>query len=211
MAASTDVADEDRLELIATGRRNVAFVDCGPCRIGRCAPQLGGAGTTTWTLELPQQVNVTSLNRITDVRITFDVQAAYEMPSAAAVPLPQSASRATFVSALAIDATGLTTLRNDLTPQAEMVFDLDRLALPEGATITNLAVLLPGVTGGTVEAKLKFGSAATKSFQIDDGLAMSNAGALSDGNPANVQPLNAAASGSPARPKLATLVLQRVR
>ena len=165
-----------------------------------------GAGfTTTWNLELPPQVNATSLNRITDVRITYDVQAAYEVPSSAPVPLPQPASRATFVSALAIDATGLSTLRNASKPQAKIVFDLDRLALPEGATITNLAVLLPGVAGGTVAAKLKFGSGAAKSFQIDDGLAMSNAGALGDGNPANVQQLNAAASGSPARPATLTI------
>jgi hypothetical protein len=165
-----------------------------------------GAGfTTTWTLDLPPQVNATGLNRITDVRITFDVQAAYEMPVSAAVPLPASTSRATFVSALAIDATGLATLRNASKPQAKMVFDLDRLALPEGATITNLAVLLPGVAGGTVEAKLKFGSGEVRPFQIVDGLAMSNTGALSDGNPANVQPLNAAASGSPARPATLTI------
>ena len=165
-----------------------------------------GAGfTTTWTLELPPQVNATSLARITDVRITFDVQAAYEVPSAVAVPLPQPASRARFVSALAIDATGLSTLRTASKPQAKMVFDLERLALPENATITNLAVLLPGVTGGTVAATLKLGSDAAQSFQIQDGLAMSNAGVLSDGNPANVQSLNAAASGSPARPATLTI------
>jgi hypothetical protein len=113
----------------------------------------------------------------------------------------------TFVSALAIDATGLATLRNASKAQAKMVFDLDRLALPGGATITNLAVLLPGVAGGTVGANLKFGSGAAKPFQINDGLAMSNTGVLSDGNPANVQPLNAAASGSPARP--ATLAITK--
>jgi hypothetical protein len=42
-------------------------------------------------------------------------------------------------------------------------------------------------------------------FQLDDGLAMSNAGVLSDGNPANVQPLNAAATGSPARKATLTI------
>jgi len=35
---------------------------------------------------------------------------------------------------------------------------------------------------------------------------MSNTGVLSDGNPANVQPLNAAASGSPARPATLTII-----
>ena len=165
-----------------------------------------GAGfTTTWNLELPPQVNATSLNRITDVRITYDVQAAYEAPSSAPVPLPQPASRATFVPALAIDATGLSTLRNASKPQAKIVFDLDRLALPEGATITNLAVLLPGVAGGDRGGEAEVWHGAAKPFQIDDGLAMSNAGPLGDGNPANVQQLNAAASGSPARPATLTI------
>ncbi|MCC6495975.1 MAG: hypothetical protein IT193_06910 [Propionibacteriaceae bacterium] len=159
-----------------------------------------GAGfTTTWTLELPQQANAVGLNRITDVRITFDVQAAYEVPASMAAPVAQPASRAVFVSALALDATGLATLRNAAKPEAKLVFDLHRLALPDGAVITNLAVLLPGVSGGSVAAKLRFGSGTARPFQIDDGLAMSNAGVLGDGNPANLQPLNAAAFGSPAR------------
>ena len=165
-----------------------------------------GAGfTTTWTLELPPQVNAIGLNRITDVRITFDVQAAYEVPSTVPVPVPQPASRAMFVSALALDSTGLATLRKASKPVAKLLFELDRLALPEGATITNLAVVLAGVTGGTAAATMKFGSGAAQPFQLDDGLAMSNVGVLSDGNPANVQPLNAAATGSPARPATVTI------
>jgi hypothetical protein len=168
-------------------------------------PFEGAAFTTTWTVELPNQANAVGLNRITDVRITFDVQAAYEVPATVAVPLPQPASRAMFVSALALNATGLATLRNATKPEAKMVFDLDRLALPAGGKITNLAVLLPGVAGGDVAAKLKFGSGAATSFQISDGLAMSNAGVLSDGIPANILPLNAAATGSPARPATLTI------
>jgi hypothetical protein len=86
------------------------------------------------------------LNRVTDVRITFDVQAAYEVPaSVAPPPLPQPASRAVFVSALALDSTGLKTLRKATEPQGKIRFDLDRLALPVDAMITNLAVVVPGV------------------------------------------------------------------
>jgi hypothetical protein len=110
-----------------------------------------------------------------------------------------------FVSALALDVTGLATLRDATKPQASVRFDLDRLALPTGAAITNLAVVLPGVDGGTVAAKLRFGSGAEKSFQIADGLAMSNTGVLSDGNPANARPLNAAATGSASRPATLTI------
>ena len=63
-----------------------------------------------------------------------------------------------------------------------------------------LFVVLSSTHRLACEAELKFGSDAATSFQIADGLAMSNAGVLSDGNPANVQPLNAAATGSPTRP-----------
>ena len=165
-----------------------------------------GAGfTTTWTLELPKAANPVGLNRITDVRITFDVQGVYEVPPAAAALPPQPASRAVFVSALAIDSTGLKTLRTATAAQGTITFGLDRLALPADAVITNLAVVLPGVEGGTFHGTLRFGGTAPTSFDIDDGLAMSNAGVLSDGNPANVQPLNAAANGSPARPASLTI------
>jgi Tc toxin complex TcA C-terminal TcB-binding domain len=165
-----------------------------------------GAGfTTTWTLELPKASNPVGLNRITDVRITFDVQGVYEVPPAAAALAPQPVSRAVFVSALAIDSTGLKTLRTATQPQGTITFGLDRLALPANAVITNLAVVLPGVDGGTFQGTLRFGGTAPTSFDIDDGLAMSNAGVLSDGNPANVQPLNAAAKGSAARPAIMTI------
>lgn len=77
--------------------------------------------------------------------------------------------------------------------------------MPAGAVITNLAVLLPGVEGGTFNAELNFGSAAPTPFTIDDGLALSNKGSLDDGVPANVQPLNQAVGGSPARAAVLTI------
>jgi hypothetical protein len=164
-----------------------------------------GAGfTTTWTLELPKAANPVSLDRVTDVRVTFDVQAAYEVPPTGAAAQPRPASRAMFVSALAIDATGLTTLRKP-GASAKLQLALDRLALPPAGLITNLAVLLPGVTGGKFDATLHFGSDTATSFQIDDGIAMSNAGALGDGNPASALALNAATGGSPARPVTLTI------
>jgi hypothetical protein len=60
-------------------------------------------------------------------------------------------------------------------------------------------VLLAGVDSGKFNAKLRIGGTTT-TFQIENGIAMSNTGVLSDGNPANAQPLNAATGGSPARP-----------
>ncbi len=67
--------------------------------------------------------------------------------------------------------------------------------------ITNLAVVVPGVDGGTVrrEAALRARCDDVVPHQAT-AVAMSNLGALSDGNPANAQALNAVVSGSPARP-----------
>ena len=131
------------------------------------------------------------------------VQAAYAAEEAAGA-LPPSSSRATFVSALAIDSTGLATLRK-AGAAAKVTLALDRLALPAGAVITNLAVLLPGVEGGNFGAELRLGNAAPTLFTIKDGLAMSNSGALSDGSPANVLPLNQTVGGSPDRPAVLTI------
>lgn len=168
-------------------------------------PFEGAAFTTTWTLALPAAVNPVGMHRVTDVRIVFDLQASYEVPAAAPAAQPQSSSRSMFVSALAIDASGLGTLRDPAKPQASVRFDLDRLALPAHTQITNLAVLVPGVDGGTVNATLRFGSGAPGTFQIVDGLAMSNAGVLGDGNPSNARPLNAVATGPASQPATLTI------
>ena len=101
------------------------------------------------------------------------MQAGYAADAAVAAALPAAASRAVFVSALAIDTTGLATLRKSGVA-AKVSLSLDKLALPAGAVITNIAVLLPGVEGGNFSAELKFGSAAPTAFKIDNGLALSN-------------------------------------
>ncbi len=170
----------------------------------RLLPFEGSGFATSWTLELPKTANATGLNRITDVRITFDVQAAYSAQQVPAPALPTSSSRAVFVSALAIDSTGLATLRKSGVP-AKVTLTLDKLVLPAGGVITNLALLLPGVEGGNFDAEIKFATEAPTSFKITDGLAMSNSGTLSDGIPANAQPLNQAVGGSPARSVVVTI------
>ena len=170
----------------------------------RLLPFEGSGFATSWTLELPKSANATALNRVTDVRLTFDVQAGYAADAAVPAALPAASSRAVFVSALAIDATGLATLRKS-GAAAKVSLSLDKLALPADAVITNLAVLLPGVEGGTFNAGLTFGTAAPTPFKIDNGLALSNKGALDDGVPANAQPLNLAVGGSPARAAVLTI------
>ncbi|BCL13086.1 Tc toxin subunit A-related protein [Micromonospora sagamiensis] len=160
-------------------------------------PFEGTAFTTTWTLELPPGVNPVGLGRVTDVLFTFDLRASYAAKRTDTALAPAPASRSQFVSALSVDTDGLASLRTP-PPTTKLRFALDKLPLPQGGRVTNLAVILPGVDGGTFNARLRVGTTTT-AFPIVDGIAMSNTGVLSDGNPANALPLNAATGGSPAR------------
>lgn len=163
-------------------------------------PFEGTAFTTTWTLELPPGADPVGLSRVSDVLLTFDLQAAYDATQferdTAAAPAP--ASRSLFVSALSVNTAALSAMRKP-PPTAKLTFALNKLPLPPNGKVTNLAVLLPGVDGGTFTARLRFGTASFTTFQIVGGIAMSNLGVLSDGIPSNAQPLNAATGGSPAR------------
>ena len=114
-------------------------------------------------------------------------------------PRPFRGSRSMFASALAVDPKGLGTLRKPAPATAKLSFDLPSLAVPRDCTISNIALVLPGVEGGNISAKLRVGDDAPTSFPIIDGIAMSNAGVLGNGNPAIPQPLNAALGGSPRR------------
>jgi len=163
----------------------------------RLLPFEGTAFTTTWTLELPPGANAAGLGRVADVLITFDLQAAYDAGRTDAAPALAPMSRSLFVSALSVDTAGLSSLRTP-PPTAKLRFALNKLPVPPNGKVTNLAVLVPGVDGGRFNAKLRLG-AVTTAFQIEDGIGMSNLGVLSDGNPANALPLNAATGGSPAQ------------
>ncbi|QBJ96010.1 hypothetical protein ERC79_08520 [Rhodococcus sp. ABRD24] len=158
-------------------------------------PFEGTAFTTTWSLELPPRANPAGLHRVTDVLITFDLQAAYGTDSVEVANPPATASRSLFVSALAVDSPGLATLRKK-NATAKVTFPLGELPIPHPAKITNLAILVPGVDGGSYAATLRTGGGASIPFILDDGLAMSNAGVLGDGNPLTALPLNAAAGVS---------------
>ena len=92
-------------------------------------PFEGSGFTTTWSLELPPSANPAGLGRVTDVVLTFDVQAGYDAGHADAAPPPAPASRSLFVSALSVDTNGLSTLRSQ-DPNAKVRFALDQLPLP---------------------------------------------------------------------------------
>jgi len=167
-------------------------------------PFEGSGFTTSWALRLPEAANLASLDRVTDVRLTFELQAGYDpQQTSTATPPAAQVSRSMFVSALAVDPAGLATVHKQSTDQATLAFDLRRLPVPADATITNLAVLLPGVDKGNVVAELRVGSAGPTTFPIVGGVAMSNAGPLSSGGGA--QQLNGAL-GVPLRQKVALTI-----
>jgi len=130
------------------------------------------------------------------------VRAAYDPQQVGAAAPPVSGSRSMFVSALAVDPKGLSSVRKQTTTTAKLSFDLAGLAVPRHCTISNIALVLPGVEGGNMSAKLRVGEDAPVTFPVNDGIAMSNSGVLGSGDPANPatpQPLNAALGGSPRR------------
>ncbi|HET9422219.1 MAG TPA: hypothetical protein VFO49_13865, partial [Nocardioides sp.] len=165
-------------------------------------PFEGSGFTTTWSLRLPKGANAATLDRVTDVRLTFELRAAYDAQQVGAAAPAVSGSRSMFVSALATDPKGLASVHKTATATAKLSFDLASLAVPRDCTISNIALVLPGVEGGNLSAKLRVGEDAPVTFPINDGIAMSNNGVLGSGDPANPatpQPLNAAISGSPRR------------
>ena len=134
-----------------------------PARTGRASPgeQLlpfeGSGFTTTWSLGLPKEANAATLDRVTDVRLTFELRAAYDAQRSASHAPAVPGSRSMFVSALAVDPKGLATLRKPATATAKLSFDLPGLAVPRNCTISNIALVLPGVEGGNISAKLRSG------------------------------------------------------
>jgi hypothetical protein len=154
-------------------------------------PFEGSGFTTEWLIELPQDASQPGLARLTDVVITFDIRCGYAGAAGAPVA-PAQQSRAVLLSGLALDTPGFAGLR-DASSSATLLFRMGELALPgplAGSKVTNIALLLPGVDSGTIDASLRMQGSGID-FIVLDGVASSNAAHLSDGVAANVQPLNA--------------------
>lgn len=161
---------------------------------GETLLQFEGSGIeTAWELELPAGANPQGLRNLSDVIITFDMNASYSQALAgklAALP-PGPVARALMLAASVQDSAGLANLRVG-TGVARIRFDLRAVALPaqeKNRKLANLAILAIGKTEKTYNTTLRAAASGTSaSFQIKDGLALSNAGDLLGGNPAS--PLN---------------------
>jgi hypothetical protein len=162
---------------------------------GETLLQFEGSGyETDWELELPAEANPKGLRSLADVMITCDMNAMYSQALAtkqAAAPAGP-VSRSIALAASVWDPKGLASLADEDVP-ARVRFDLARLTLPaqeQNREIANLALLLVGKTeqahAATAHAET---SAVDVPFDLTDGVALSNAGALLGAQPA--LPLNA--------------------
>lgn len=163
---------------------------------GETLLQFEGSGfETDWELELPLDANPRGLRSLADVIVTFDMNASYA-PAAIATPTsPGTVTRSLALAASVWDPRGLETLRAATDP-ARMKFDLRRVALPAqetGRKLANLALLFVGRTSMTYSATLRVGGQQAR-FQVEDGLALSNAGPLLGS--ATPRPLNALVGGN---------------
>jgi hypothetical protein len=150
---------------------------------GETLLQFEGSGfETVWELEFPINSNPRGLTAVADVLITFDCNAYYSDVVAAkqAAQAPAEVSRAIVLAASTVDPKGLASLKG--AGPAKIVFDPAKIVLPAQETkreASNLGLICVGTTTKKYNAKLTATkSAATATFQIDNGIAMSNAGPL---------------------------------
>jgi hypothetical protein len=149
---------------------------------GETLMQFEGSGyETDWGVVLPTLANPKGLINLTDVLVTFDMNASYEEPGPAVAGPPAVLAQAMAIAASVFDPAGLLTLRG-ATPQARIVLDVQKVPLRRQETnrrITNLAVMLIGTTTKTYTARLSAGPAGPHAdFTIANGIAFSNGGPL---------------------------------
>lgn len=147
---------------------------------GETLMQFEGSGfDTDWEIALPPAANPQGLAPLSDVLITFDMNADYSR-SAAPAAGPVTVNGAVMVSARVFDPAGLASLRT--AGAARIRFDMGEVPLrrqEKNRTITNLGVLLIGKTDKVFPARLAASLSATQAaFDIVDGFAVSNIGAL---------------------------------
>jgi hypothetical protein len=163
---------------------------------GETLMQFEGSGfETDLELEFPVESNPRGLRSMADVLITFDSNAYYSDAVAAKQAPLADAPRSIMLAASNVDPKGLDTLKAT-SGAARITFDPTKLALPLQETkrqVANLAIICVGKTTKKYDANLTASkSAKTATFKIEDGLAMSNAGALQGA--AAALPLNALVS-----------------
>jgi hypothetical protein len=158
-------------------------------------PFEGSGIDTVWELMLSKVGNANSFESLTDVLITFDMRASYSafLEQQHIATLPTTVKRSLLASAKAMNPGALAQFRQD-GGEVTLAFDVAKLARNnnESARKTlNFVLVAVGVDDTPFDAS--FSSATPANSEIitfTDGIALSNAGALADGNAGVPLPLN---------------------
>ena len=158
-------------------------------------PFEGSGIETVWELMLPKVGNINSFESITDVMITFDMRASYSAALRAqhlAAPAA-SANRSALVSANTMNPGALADFRIN-GGVVSLDFDLAKAtfnANEVARTSMNIVLMAVGLKNLPFDAAfISTNPAASEVITFEKGVALSNAGALADGNGGVALPLN---------------------
>lgn len=158
-------------------------------------PFEGSGIETIWELMLSRIGNANGFDSMTDMLITFDMRASYSalLETQHIAALPNTANRSLLVSAKAGNAAALTKFRKQ-GGKVTLAFDLAKLASNASETqrkTLNFVLVAVGVDDAPFTATFSSAKPAkSEVITFEKGIALSNAGALADGNGGVPLPLN---------------------
>lgn len=158
-------------------------------------PFEGSGIETVWELMLPKIGNANGFGSLTDILITFDMRASYSafLEKQHLAALPNSANRSLFISAKTMNPGALAKFRQD---GGKLTLDIDLARLARNANETarktlNFVVVAVGVDDAPFTATFSSENPAqSEDVTLENGVALSNAGVLADGNAGVPLPLN---------------------
>lgn len=159
-------------------------------------PFEGSGIETIWELMLSRIGNANGFDSMTDMLITFDMRASYSalLETQHIAALPNTANRSLLVSAKAGNAAALTKFRKQ-GGKVTLAFDLAKLGSNASETqrkTLNYILVAVGVDDTPFTATFSSAKPAKSAvISFEKGIALSNAGALADGNGGVPLPLNA--------------------
>jgi hypothetical protein len=158
-------------------------------------PFEGSGIETVWELMLSKVGNANSFESMTDMLVTFDMRASYSalLAQQHIGALPGTANRSLLASAKALNPGALAKFRTD-GGTVTLLFDLAKLARNVNETqrkTLNFVLVAVGADDAAFTADFSSATpASTAMITFEKGIAMSNAGALADGNGGVALPLN---------------------
>lgn len=158
-------------------------------------PFEGSGIETVWDLMLPRVGNSNGFESITDVMITFDMRANYSasLRTQHVAALPTSANRSVLVSANTMNPGGLSQFGID-GGVVSLAFDVAKATFNANEltrTTLNVVFMAVGLKATPFSATLSSSAPVlSEGITFEKGVALSNAGALSDGNGGIPLPLN---------------------